>query len=492
MTNNDIYKDIAMRTDGAVMIGVVGPVRTGKSTFIKRFMETLVIPNIDDEYARERARDELPQSGSGRTIMTAEPKFVPEDGVKVSIDGECECTVRLVDCVGYMVPGAAGILEDGSERLVTTPWFDHEVSMTEAAESGTRKVICEHSTIGIVVTTDGSICDIERSAYEVPEGRVIEELKTLGKPFVILINSAAPDSTSALELNSALSEKYTVPCINVNCLALTENDISDIMKTVLGQFPISEIAIGLPEWMDYIGCNSGMKYEILKHMAELTRTVSNVSDIEKMLGNVSELELIEAAQTERADLGSGIVNVQIKIPRKFYYKLISDESGISIENDGALVCVLQELGKIKNEYLKVQSALKSVEECGYGVVLPQNEDIQIDEPQLVKQSGKYSVKLKARANAIHMLKTGVETIVSPSFAGDKASDEIISFLLQGLDGDMSRLWESNIFGQPLYDIAKKALEERIEGLPVNARSKLQETLQRIVNEGRGTLICILL
>lgn len=492
MTNNDIYKDIAARTDGAVMIGVVGPVRTGKSTFIKRFMETLVIPNIDDEYARERARDELPQSGSGRTIMTAEPKFVPEDGVKVSIDEETECTVRLVDCVGYMVHGAAGMLEDGSERLVTTPWFDHEVSMTQAAESGTRKVICEHSTIGIVVTTDGSICDIERSAYEAPEGRVIDELKSLGKPFVILINSAAPDSTSALELNSALSEKYTVPCINVNCLALTENDISNIMKTVLGQFPINEIAIRLPEWMDYISCNSGMKHEILKHMAELTRTLSNVSDIEKMLKSVSDLELIEAAQTEKTDLGSGVVNVQIKIPREFYYKLISDESGISIENDGALVYVLQELGKIKNEYQKVQSALKSVDECGYGVVLPQNEDIQIDEPQLVKQGGKYSVKLKARANAIHMLKTGVEAVVSPSFAGEKASDEIISFLLQGLDGDMSRLWESNIFGQPLYDIAKQALEERIEGLPVNARAKLQETLQRIVNEGRGTLICILL
>ena len=492
MTNTDIYKDISARTNGAIMIGVVGPVRTGKSTFIKRFMETLVIPNIDDEYMRERARDELPQSGSGRTIMTAEPKFVPEEAVQIRLGEDTSCSVRLVDCVGYMVSGASGRFEDGSERLVTTPWFDHEVTMTEAAESGTRKVICDHSTIGLVITTDGSICDIDRAAYVEPEERVVSELQSIGKPFVILLNSAEPDSEYAIELETQLAEKYSAPCMRVNCQRLNENGITEIMRRVLGQFPLSELSIKFPDWFDAIEYKNSMKSELFRSIINSSGGVCCVDDIGNMLSEMEQSELVEAAYIENSDMGSGVINIAVDIPRALYYKLISDESGLDIQSDGQLVSILREMSAVKQEYDKIKDALESVKNTGYGVVMPDHEQLQIEEPQLVKQGGKYAVKLKARAPAIHMLRTGVETVVSPSIGGDNASEEIISFLLQGFDGDMSRLWESNIFGRPLYDIAQEGIAERLNSLPQNARAKLQETLQRIVNEGRGTLICILL
>lgn len=492
MTNTDIYKDIAARTGGAVMIGVVGPVRTGKSTFIKRFMDTLVIPNIEDEYARERARDELPQSGSGRTIMTAEPKFVPEDAVQVRLGDDTVCTVRMVDCVGYMVNGASGRFEDGSERLVTTPWFDHEVTMTEAAEIGTHKVICDHSTIGLVITTDGSICDIEREAYIEPEKRAITELKSIGKPFIILLNSAQPESDAAAELSNSLSSEYGAPCVCVNCQTLSEGDICEIMRKVLGQFPLMELSVRLPEWFSAVECGNELKSELFEQLISASEDAYCVNDIGCMLAAVAALETVEAAYIEKSDLGSGTINVAIDMPRRLYYELISAESGVEISDDASLVKVLRTLGEVKSEYDKVKDALASVRQTGYGVVMPQEDEMQIDEPQIVKQGGKYSVKLKARAPAIHLLKTGVEAVVTPSIGGDNASEEIISFLLQGFEGDMSRLWESNIFGRPLYDIAQEALAERLTSLPANARAKLQETLQRIINEGRGTLICILL
>ncbi len=492
MTNSDIYKDIAERCCGAVMIGVVGPVRTGKSTFIKRFMDTLVIPNIEDAFARERARDELPQSGSGRTIMTAEPKFVPEEAVRISLGDETTCLVRMVDCVGYMVPGASGRFEDGSERLVTTPWFDHEVTMTQAAESGTRKVICDHSTIGLVITTDGSICDIEREAYIEPEQRVVTELKSIGKPFVILINSAEPYSEQAMALERQLSGEYGAPCMCVNCQTLTENDICEIMRKVLGQFPLCELSVRLPEWLSAVNVESELKGGLYRQLLCASEGLGCVSDISAMLARISALDTVDAAYIENSDMGSGTINIAIDMPRSLYYQLISAESGLEIGDDGELIKVLRELGQVKQEYDRVKDALVSVRQTGYGVVMPQADDIRLEEPKLVKQGGRYAVKLKAHAPAIHLLKTGVEAVVTPSVGGDGASDEIISFLLQGFDGDMSRLWESNIFGQPLYEIAQSAISERLTSLPTNARARLQETLQRIINEGRGTLICILL
>ena len=492
MTKTDIYKDIYTRTNGAVMLGVVGPVRTGKSTFIKRFMETLVIPNIEDVYARERAKDELPQSGSGRTIMTSEPKFVPEEAVNISIDDEINLSVRLVDCVGYMVDGASGLLDDGTERMVTTPWFEHEVSMTEAAEEGTYRVITDHSTIGLVVTTDGTICDIPRESYIEPEERVISELISIGKPFAVLLNSAEPDGEKAIEIAQQIEEKYNVPCMRLNCQWLTDKDITDIMSKVLGQFPASELAIWLPSWFEKLSDDFEEKSSLYNLMAELSGDIEKISDVSGFLASLNEFETVKSAYVKTSDMGSGVINIGIDMPDSMYYDIISRETGFEISDDGELLTELIELSKMKREYDRVRAALEDVREKGYGVVLPSQDELNIEEPKIVKQGGKYAVKLKASAPAIHMLKTGVVTEVSPAVGGEGASEEIISFLLQGYDGDMTKLWESNIFGKPLYDIAREGIEEKLAAMPDNARVKLQETLQRIINEGSGMLICILL
>lgn len=492
MNKTDIYKDICTRTNGAVMLGIVGPVRTGKSTFIKRFMETLVIPKIDDVYARERAKDELPQSGSGRTIMTSEPKFVPEEAVNISVDDGINLSVRLIDCVGYMVDGASGLLDDGTERMVTTPWFDEEVSMTEAAEQGTYKVITEHSTIGLVVTTDGTICDIPRESYIEPEQRVINELKNIGKPFAVLLNSADPESDMAKSIAEEIENKYGVPCMRLNCQKLSDSDITDIMSLVLGQFPASELAIWLPNWFCRLNDDFEEKKCLYNLMAELGQNIEKVSDISSFAEKLSECETVETAAVKSSDMGSGVINIGIDMPDKLYFDIISRETGFDISDDGEMLSQLVELSRMKHEYDRIKSALEDVNEKGYGVVLPSQDELEIDEPQIVKQGGKYAVKLTARAPAIHMLKTGVVTEVTPTVGGEGASDEIISFLLQGYDGDMSKLWESNIFGKPLYEIAKDGIEQKLAAMPDNARVKLQETLQKIINEGGGMLICILL
>ena len=492
MTNSSIYQDIAARTDGAVMLGVVGPVRTGKSTFIKRFMETLVIPNIDNVYVRERAKDELPQSGSGRTIMTSEPKFVPEEAVKIRLPDGGEVSVRLVDCVGYMVPGAAGQFENGEERLVTTPWFDREISMTEAAEQGTHKVIAEHSTIGLVVTTDGTICDIPREDYVSAEERVINELKAIGKPFIVLLNSAQPNSDTARALAEELAEKYDVTVMRVNCLELNEKDITAIMASVLGEFPIAELGFTLPEWIDALSGDNDLKKELFSIIAAACAEMGYVKDIPGITEALSQCENISAVRTESADMGSGITAFTVSVPRELYYKTISAQSGFEIHSDGELMNLLGEMSAVKTDYDRIRGALEDVRKTGYGVVMPDESEMQLDEPQIVRRSGKYTVKLKAHAPAIHMLRTNVETEVTPALGGASASEEIMGFLLQGFDGDINRIWESNIFGKSLYDIAGEGLHDKICALPPNARRKLQETLQKIINEGSGGLICIIL
>lgn len=492
MTNSSIYQDIAARTDGAVMLGIVGPVRTGKSTFIKRFMETLVIPNIDNVYVRERAKDELPQSGSGRTIMTSEPKFVPEEAVKIRLPDGAEVSVRLVDCVGYMVPGAAGQFENGEERLVTTPWFDHEISMTEAAEQGTHKVIAEHSTIGLVVTTDGTICDIPREDYVSAEERVINELKAIGKPFIVLLNSAQPNSDTARALAEELAEKYDVTVMRVNCLELNEKDITAIMASVLGEFPIAELGFTLPEWIDALSGDNDLKKELFSIIAAACAEMGYVKDIPGITEALRQCENISAVRTESADMGSGITAFTVSVPRELYYKTISAQSGFEIHSDGELMNLLGEMSAVKTDYDRIRGALEDLRKTGYGVVMPDESEMQLDEPQIVRRSGKYTVKLKAHAPAIHMLRTNVETEVTPALGGASASEEIMGFLLQGFDGDINRIWESNIFGKSLYDIAGEGLHDKIGALPPNARRKLQETLQKIINEGSGGLICIIL
>lgn len=492
MTNYNIYRDIAERTGGSLMLGVVGPVRTGKSTFIKRFMEELVIPNIDDVYMRERAIDELPQSGSGKTIMTAEPKFVPEEAAYIEPCEGIGFSVRLVDCVGYMVRGAAGQFEDGTERLVTTPWFDHEVPMTQAAEAGTARVINDHSTIGIVITTDGSICDIPREDYSEPERRVITELKEIGKPFIVLLNSAEPKSAHALETANNISRECGVSCRTVDCRKLSDDDIMGIISEILDEFPLEETIISLPTWFAALENENELKMRVYEKLLEVYSEAEKLKDSKAAVERLKECDFVENALLESGDMGRGTVCVSLELPRSLYYETLSAKSGFEIRDDGDLMRLLTELHEIKSEYDHVADALKNVREKGYGVVLPRQCDMDISEPQIVKEGGKYTVKLKAAAPAIHMLKTAVETELSPTIGGNLVSEEIIGFLLQGAVGDMSSLWESNIFGRSIYDIAEEGIYNKLGSLPDNARAKLQETLQKIINEGRGTLICILL
>lgn len=492
MSDASIYADIAQRTGGAVMVGVVGPVRTGKSTFIKRFMETMVIPNIDNEYSRERARDELPQSGSGRTIMTSEPKFVPEEAVNMTIDGEVQLSVRLVDCVGYMVDGAAGQFENGEERLVATPWAENEISMSEAAELGTHKVITEHSTIGIVVTTDGSICGIEREKYLPAEERVIRELKEIGKPFAVIVNSTSPLSREAAETAETIRRRHGVPCLCLDCLNMDEADIRKVMRAVLEDFPIESVGFFLPDWLQALPESNALKSEVYADIIESFSSVCRFRDLEKALASISEKEEISGAERSAGAFGEGKSYVTLMLPRELYYRSISEETGVEIRNDGELFSALSEMSAVKGEYDRIREALQSVREKGYGVVLPDMEQMQLEEPKIVRQGGKYSVRLKANAPAIHLMMTNIETEVTPAIGGETASEDIINFLLQGFDGDINRIWQSNIFGKSLYDIACESLTNKICSLSDNARSKLQHTLERIINEGSAGLICILL
>ena len=482
MTDTTIYSELALRTDGAFMLGIVGPVRTGKSTFIKRFMETLVIPHIENTYVKERARDELPQSGSGKTIMTAEPKFVPENAVSITLGDDAQLSVRLVDCVGYMVEGAAGQFDEGGERMVTTPWFDHEVTLTEAAEKGTEKVITEHSTVGIVVTTDGSICEIPRESYEAAENRAILELKTLGKPFVVLLNCAAPETEHAAALAGEIED----------CLQMTEEDISHILRSVLEEFPLKAVGVYLPEWLNALPQDNALRKKLFDQIRKAGEGLDKIKDVAAMLGKLEEEKLISTLTVRQSDLGTGNAAISASLPRDLYYATISEETGITVHNDGDLIATLSELSAIRRDYERLRGALEQVRSTGYGVVMPDTEQMQLEEPQIVRQGGKYSVKLKANAPAIHMFKTNVETEVTPAIGGESASEDIINFLLQGFDGDINRIWQSNIFGKSLNDIAEEGLMAKIEALPENARSKLRETIERVINEGSGGLICILL
>ncbi|MCM1148641.1 MAG: stage IV sporulation protein A [Butyricicoccus sp.] len=491
-TSTSIYQDIAARTGGDIYIGVVGPVRTGKSTFIKRFMETLVLPRIDNVYMKERARDELPQSGSGRTIMTAEPKFVPEEAVDLELESGVRCAVRIVDCVGYMVNGASGQIEDGVERMVMTPWCENEIPMTQAAEEGTRRVITEHSSIGILVTTDGSVCGIPREDYEEAERRVANELKNVGKPFVILLNCTYPDSDSARELADSLTEEYGAKCLPVNCLELDEDGVADILKSVLYEFPVSRFSVYMPSWTDALGIENQIKKTLYDSIAQSVENVRCLRDVASMFELMQGNELVEKAALGEMQLGNGEVSIVITMPQSLYYRTISEESGFDIKDDGDLMQLLHSMSGLKSEYERVHRALESVRETGYGIVMPAPEEMRLEEPEIVRQGSRYGVRLKASAPSIHMMMANIETEVSPALGGEKASDEILNFLLQGFDGDIGRIWESNIFGKSLYDIAGESVTAKIQSLPPETQAKLQQTLQRIINEGSGGLICIIL
>ncbi len=492
MENTKIYEDIAHRTAGDIYLGVVGPVRTGKSTFIKRFMETLVIPNIDNVYARERARDELPQSGSGRTVMTAEPKFVPEDGAEITLNDTTAFTVRLIDCVGYMVPGAAGQTEDGVPRMVTTPWFDYEIPISEAAEIGTRKVINDHSTIGIVVTTDGTITEIGREAYLDAEDRVIRELMNIGKPFLVLLNSAAPHSEKAMRIRDEISQKYGVTCMAVNCLELGEQDISNIIKSVLYEFPLSEMGIYLPPWVDALPAGHPIKSGIYDAIRACSQNMYRIRDVNDAVSGMANQESVENAAIIEINLGSGTVYARIELPRELFYSTLSERSGFTVRDDGDLMSLLSEMSGIKTDYDRIKDALSDVRTKGYGIVMPTMEELRLEEPEIVKRGGRYCVRLKASAPSIHMIMANIETEVSPAVGGEHSSEDMINYLLQAFEGDTSKIWSSNLFGKSLNEIAGEGLYSKIKRMPEDAQGKLQETLQRIINEGGGGLICIIL
>lgn len=492
MENRKIYEDIANRTGGDIYIGVVGPVRTGKSTFIKQFMESMVIPNIENIYKKERAKDELPQSASGKTIMTAEPKFVPEEAVELSFDDQAKFKVRLIDCVGYMIPGALGQLEGETPRMVTTPWFDHEISMSEAAEIGTRKVITEHSTIGLVITTDGSISDFSREDYIEAEKRVITELKDINKPFLVVINSAQPNSEKALAVKNEIAEKYGVSSIIINCAEMTQNDVNGIIKEVLYEFPIREIAVNLSGWFDGLSPEHPIKSSLYSGLLENAKKISRVRDINSLVNSISKLDNVTMVHLTEINLGQGTSSISVSLNDNLFFDIINEETGFNISSDSQLLPLLKELSEFKKKYQRFEGALEQVRQVGYSIVEPVLEELKLEEPEIVKQGGQFGVKLRASAPSIHMIRADIQTEVAPIVGTEKQSEDLIRYLLSEFDGEPEKIWESNIFGKSLHELVGEGLNNKLSRMPEDARSKIQETLQRIINEGSGGLICIIL
>lgn len=492
MENSNLYQDIAKRTDGDIYVGVVGPVRTGKSTFIKNFMDLLVIPNIDNEYKKERAKDELPQSAGGRTIMTTEPKFVPNEAIEITLDNNLKFKTRLVDCVGYLVDNAIGYLEDDMPRMVKTPWSDEEIPFETAAEIGTKKVIEEHSTVGILVTSDGSITDIPREDYIKAEERVVSELKELNKPFIILLNSEYPNSDYVQELSQKLSEKYSTSVIPINCANLTINDINNIFSKMLYEFPAQKIAIKFPNWIDGLDFNHPIKNQLFNEIKDAFSDIHVLKDISNCTQKISQTEIISRTTVTNIELGSGNVKISIDIKEELFYKVLSEITGVSVANEGDLFSVISELSVAKKKYDKIAFALEEVNAKGYGIVTPTIDELELDEPEMVKQGSRFGVKLKATAPSIHMIKTNVTTEVSPIVGSEKQSEELVNYLLSGFENDPTKIWESNIFGKSLHELVNEGLQTKLSKMPEEAQIKLQETLEKIVNEGSGGLICIIL
>ena len=492
MNEQSIYKDIALRTCGDIYIGVVGPVRSGKSTFIKKFMEELVLPNIAEGYSKERAIDELPQSAQGKTVMTTEPKFVPEDAVKIVIEGNAEMNVRLVDCVGYLHPEALGATEDGKARMVKTPWSTDEMEFTAAAEFGTRKVINEHSTIGMVVTTDGSIGEISRRSYEEAEKRIIAEMKTAGKPFAIILNSENPGSEDAEKLAISLEEEYGVPVALVNVLRLSGEDIKHILGLVLDRFPVSEVKIKLPDWIMRLNGDHRIKSSITESIKSCASQASNMGDVSEAFSKLSDNEYVENVTAVSVNMGDGCAEFNVTVPDSLYYEVIGELTGFEIANDGELIKLLEELSQIKTKYDKVKDALEMVNDVGYGIVMPDVDELHLEEPQISKNSGNYGVRLRASAQSIHMIRANIETEINPIVGTEQQSAELIEHIMKDFEDEPKRIWESNMFGKTLYELVNEGLHSKLEHMPDEARQKLSETLERVINEGSGGLICIIL
>lgn len=492
MTNTEIYKDIAERTGGDIYIGIVGPVRTGKSTFIKQFMDKLVLPNLPGDYLKERANDELPQSSSGRTIMTTEPKFIPEKGAHINIDDSAQMNVRLIDCVGYIVPSALGYIEGDQPRMVMTPWFEEPIPFNMAAEIGTRKVINEHSTIGLVITTDGSISDIPREEYAEAEERVIDELKAINKPFIVLLNCMYPQSQEALGTAAELTEKYGVPVQPVNCLDLNEDDIKQILSRILFEFPIKEISICFPRWINSLPLDHWLRSDLTEIIKKSAGSIRHIRDISCFENAFCDCENVDCATIEGIALGSGSAEVMLNTKPSLFYKILAETTGLVINDEQELMESIANLAKCKKEYARVKGALDEVEATGYGIIMPETEELKLEEPEIVKQGGRYGVRLRASAPSIHLMKANITTEVSPIVGSEKQSEDLVMYLLSGFEEDPVKIWDSNIFGKSLHDLVNEGLHTKLSRMPTDARMRVQETVERVINEGCNGLVCILL
>lgn len=492
MEGNNILRDIAERTGGDIYLGVVGPVRTGKSTFIKRFMELMILPNIKDIYDRERSKDELPQSGAGKTITTTEPKFVPNEAVEITTRNGLNLKVRLVDCVGYAVEGALGYEEDEEPRMVRTPWFDYEVPFEEAAEIGTRKVIADHSTIGVVMTTDGSISEISRSSYELPEERVITELKELKKPFIMLLNSVHPYDKETLALTDELSEKYSVSVIPIDAARITEEQIFGVLEEVLYEFPVQEVNIKLPKWVDELDEEFWLRDNLETAIRDILSDIHKVRDIDKAIEKLSEVENISYVSLEEMNLGTGEALIDVTVPEELFYDCLSDVSGYNVTGNHDIMRLMKDFSVAKKEFDKIASALQEVKETGYGVVTPQLDEMLLEEPEMIRQGNRFGVKLKAKAPSLHIIRADITTEITPIIGTERQCEELVRYMLDEFEENPSKIWDSNLFGKSLHDLVREGIQNKLHRMPENAQHKLQDTLQRIVNEGSGGLIVIII
>lgn len=491
MEKYDLFRDIAERTGGDIYIGVVGPVRTGKSTFIKRFMETMVLPNIKDPYERERAKDELPQSAAGKTIMTTEPKFIPNEAVEISVKDNVSVRVRMVDCVGYTVEGALGYEEQQGPRMVLTPWYDQPIPFQEAAEVGTRKVIAEHSTIGLVITTDGSITDLQREKYISAEERVIQELKELEKPFLVILNTCKPTHKETRELIATLEGTYDVPVIAVDCAQLNQDDIFSILQEMLYEFPVKEVNVSLPKWIEELGNEHWLKEQFDKTIREVVQYVRRLRDIDHAIDDLSGYEFIDEVILHDMDLGNGIAIIEITARDDLFFSVLEEITGFTVAGEHHILKLMQDLSFAKSEYDKLAGALEQVQETGYGIVPPQLDEMVLEEPEIIRNGNRFGVRLKAVAPSLHIIKTDVHAEISPIIGTEKQSEELVQYLIREFEGEPEKLWRTNLFGKSLNELVREGIQNKLVSMPENTQIKLKDTLQKIVNDGSGGLICII-